>query len=160
MVNFFFDFKKVPWRDVTIWINSFGKSIEWFTMTLFFGLLEIWLILPLNHFSTAYDFRFERIIIDGSFLFFSTAVVASITIDNLLSQKRTWRKEEIYGFLLFPGFIIFVCVVLFLILKLGKDINTSLVTSVELTIFMMTFIYTVAVKFSQFRADITKGLDK
>jgi len=86
-------------------------SVKWSVLTIFFGLLQIWLILASNFINKYTHVSLEEIIMNSGLLFFSTAILASITIDYHLS--KTHYSSDVMTFYFFPFIIILFCVWLF-----------------------------------------------
>jgi hypothetical protein len=131
---------------------SFIKSISWLGLTLFFGLLQVWLIL-LDSSLTDKTFPFDKFIQEGFLLFFATAIVSSVTIDYLLLKKVShWNSFDAIMFIVFPFIIILLCVALFYIsYHQPSEIKLKLLYSIERNILIATLIYGVIVKFFAFK---------
>ncbi len=69
-------------KFIFTFIGSVSKSSFWFLLTLFFGLLQSIIILGKSWIFTEMSIasEFENFIMSGALLFFSTTVVASLTI--------------------------------------------------------------------------------
>jgi len=136
------------------WKTS-GKSVFWAIGTLFFGLLQLLLVLVHHSFVPSSPFQFDKFVADGSLLFFATAIVSSITIDYLFSMKTACCKPyEIALFIVFPLFVLLCCVALFYIPygKDIKDIEVGLLYSTQIGILIATFIYGLFVKYHAFKS--------
>jgi hypothetical protein len=128
-----------------------SKSIFWFLLTLFFGLLQSiiilgksWIFIEMNIAS-----EFETFIMSGALLFFSTAVVASLTIDYFFFRKSDMSQLGIgVFFVLCPSLILTVCVSLFTMLH-GSDttiVSFERVSILEYWILAATAAYAIFVK--------------
>jgi hypothetical protein len=135
--------------------SSLGKSVLWFILTLFFGLLQSWIILMesyvFNMDNNIYiGLKFEKLLImSGALLFFSTAIIASLTIDYFLLRGVSYSKSRTgLLFVLFPVIALILCISLFSMFhgKCATDINYEFVRAMEYVILTATFIYAVVVK--------------
>jgi hypothetical protein len=142
-------------KNYLIHLISFTKSISWLGLTLFFGLLQIWLIW-LDSSLTGKPFPWNKFIQDGSLLFFATAIVSSVTIDYLLLKKVShWGSFDVFMFVIFPSAIILLCVALFYISYLQpSEINNKLLYPIEQSILIVTLIYGAIVKFFAFKESL------
>jgi len=131
------------------------KSFEWSLFTLFFGLLQIWIIIAWYFLSNPQleETIFEQIIMGGALLFFSVAIVSSLTIDHYLA-KTTFKTQDFSAFFLFPMVIIISCIVVFFSCygKSSHDVNFELVFNVELVILSITLIYAFGIKCTTYHA--------
>jgi len=142
------------------------KSSVWLIFTVFFGLLPmvlVWVDVSLIN----KNFPFEEFVINGSFMFFATAVVASVTVDYILSEKfsnnwnwnffeiltpKNWSVFEIFTLFLFPLLILIACVILFYIPYYRSNmIKIELLKTIEFYILLTTLIYSFVVKFFAFK---------
>lgn len=122
-------------------------------MSAFFGLLQIWLTIGASFIIR--DFSYDDFFLNGSLLFFVTAIVTSLATDYYLSKRPYPELLETAAFTLFPGIIIIVSVWLFGVC-LGKDsqeIYLPELRSTEYAILFMTGVYALAVKFFGFEED-------
>jgi len=103
---------------------------------------------------------------EGSFIFFATAVVASITLDHILSEKfsskwngnlfeiltiKNWNLFEILALFIFPAIIFSTCIALFYISNYGDKIDINLLWTIEFYILLATFIHGIIIKFLAFK---------
>lgn len=137
-----------------IFLKTFGKSVLWAICTLFFGLLHFLLVLLHHLLVPSSMFQFEKFVADGYLLFFATAIVSSITIDYLLSMKtHCCGWHQIFLFIIFPSSVLLCCVALFYI-PYGKEpeqIEISLLSSIQTSILIATFLYGIFVKYHAFK---------
>jgi len=137
-------------------LTAIWKSFFWFVLTLFFGLLQIWLILLINNFILTTELFFEKFIIDGALLFFSIAIVSSLTIDYHVFSRGifNWKDFSVFMFFLFPIAIVAFCVILFIVCYLTPEqIDFESVFHAEIVIVTITFFYTIVVKSFAFYKD-------
>ncbi|RKZ91727.1 MAG: hypothetical protein DRR19_06415 [Candidatus Parabeggiatoa sp. nov. 1] len=137
-------------------LTAVWKSFFWFVLTLFFGLFQIWLVLGINNLIPTNELFFERFITDGALLFFSIAIVSSLTIDYHVFSRGifNWNDLSLFMFLIFPMVIVFFCVLLFTVCYLKSEaININHVFYTEIVIFTITFLYTIVVKSFAFYKD-------
>lgn len=103
------------------------KAFSWVLLAYFFGLLQLWLIVLANFVLKNMNFNFNAYLLDGSILFFATAVTSTIVIDYYFDKGLSLPKV-ISGFLygLVPFLCILFCVFLFAIfLSLRNVININ-----------------------------------
>ena len=137
-------------------LTAIWKSFFWFMLTLFFGLFQIWLVLGINNLIPTNELFFEKFIIDGALLFFSIAIVSSLTIDYHVFSRGifNWNDFTLFMFLIFPIAIVFLCALFFTACHLrAEDIDINIVFYTEIAIFTITFLYTIVVKSFTFCKD-------
>ena len=132
------------------------KSIVWLMLTVIFGLLPPIFLVWIDAQLTNKNFPFEEFVKNGSFMFFATALVASVTIDHILSEKysrtsKEWNSFEILAFIIFPMLTLLACVILFYIPYYQPEPDIHLLWKIELYILLTTFIYGIGVKFQAFK---------
>ena len=133
------------------------KSFLWTLATIAFGLLQLWLIWLISFFYEDKSFSFEAFLDEGALLFFVTAIIASITIDYLLSKNTDCCTPlEIFLFIVFPLVMLIIVVFLFFISYFDFEIkdsklDTKLLYSVELVLLVITFIYSFIIKYHAFK---------
>jgi hypothetical protein len=129
------------------------KSLVWAIGTIVFGLLQMWIVWGHSIYVKTKVFPFEEFIINGSLLFFATAIIASVTIDYLLSRKiMVFTLLEGILFMVFPLVMIGFCVWLFSISydETIKNVEFELIYSTEQIILFLTFLYGIFVKYHAF----------
>jgi len=136
--------------------SSIGKSLLWSFLTVLFGLLQVWLIFGTSVVIVAVEFPIKDLLMEGAFLFFSTAIVASLTVDYHLSTKSI-QSNFVTGFMfiLFPTVIVISCVWLFTVCY-GKEINEVEIKSIEnaeYAILFVTGVYAFVTKVITFYLD-------
>ncbi|MBY4623947.1 hypothetical protein, partial [Vibrio parahaemolyticus] len=89
------------------------KSLSWLVLIAFFGLLQLWMLLGYEKINTNFQLDLKALTLDGVFLFFSTAIVTSMTVDYYFDRNLELSKLT-SGFLfsLFPGVIVFLTSIL------------------------------------------------
>ena len=130
-----------------------GKSIIWSLFTVFFGLLQIWLIWANSFVLKDKEFLFGEFIMDGALLFFSTAIVSSLTIDHYLSERRPYLDiKTILAFILFPFIIVFLSVWLFGVCygRTVNEVELDFIIIIEYSIFTATLVYAFGIKLMAF----------
>ncbi len=130
-------------------MNLFGKSFFWLLVTTFFGLLQLWIIIGLSNLLKDYDISYSQILIDGPFLFFTSAMAASITTDYHFGENKI-SSNFFSGFLFvfFPVVILVTCIVLF-VGCYGKhvgQIDINFLRNVEFALLFMTLVYALISK--------------
>ncbi len=88
---------------------------------------------------------------EGALLFFSVAIVSSLTVDHHISQE-TFSTQDFSAFFLFPMVIMISSIVVFFSCfgKSSGDVNFELVVNVELMILSTTMLYAFGVKYSEY----------
>ena len=126
---------------------SLGKSFLWSILTLFFGLFPVWIILLMRLALTGEQTPCNALFMDGALLFFSTAIVWSLTIDYHISEKHfnstTNKSITDLLFIIFPTTIFVICLWLFTVCygRTPTEIHPHFISSVEQTVFGMTIMY-------------------
>lgn len=143
-------------KEFLVWMKAVQKGLSWFVLTLFFGMFQVWLTLLLHIFVTSpFDSLFHKFILDGAILFFSIAVVSSLTIDYYIFSKGIfpWDWFNIFMFIVAPIIIVFFGSILFAVCYLTptEKINFRLVFYADSIIFIATLLHTVAVKATTFK---------
>jgi hypothetical protein len=143
-------------------VKAMWDSFQWCLFTLLFGLLQIWIILGWYLLSKLQleETIFEQIIMGGALLFFSVAIVSSLTVDHYLSQE-TFSSKDFSAFFLFPMVIIISSIVVFFSCfgKSSGEVNFELVVNAELIILFTTMLYAFGIKYSDYRMS-NKGNQK
>ncbi|MEN8217112.1 MAG: hypothetical protein ABFS56_12240 [Pseudomonadota bacterium] len=137
-------------------LTAIWKSFFWFVLTLFFGLFQIWLVLGINNLIPTNGLFFEKFIIEGALLFFSIAIVSSLTIDYHVFSRGifNWKDFTVFMFFLFPIAIVAFCVIVFIVCYLTPEkIDFDSVFNAEIGIFTITFLYSIIVKSVAFYKD-------
>ncbi|HFG1897136.1 TPA: hypothetical protein ACGF3X_003596, partial [Vibrio cholerae] len=83
------------------------SSCLWLVFTVFFGLLQLWLLLGYDQANNDFNLNTNKLILDGVLLFFCSALVASITIDYHFDKSMElpkWASGILFSF--FPFIII------------------------------------------------------
>jgi uncharacterized membrane protein len=156
-VIFLRNFVTAAWDIISTVKNAILKSFLWFVLTLFFGLLQSWIVLGKSQVLSGMDItsEFEALIMSGALLFFSTAIIASLTIDYFLLRGKIKHSKLMnsklmmgFWFFLFPVIVFILCVSLFTMIhgKSAKTVDFELLTVLEFGILIATCIYAVIVK--------------
>jgi len=135
-------------------IKAMWDSFQWSIFTLLFGLLQIWIIIGWYLLSNVQleETIFEQIIMEGALLFFSVAIVSSLTVDHYISQE-TFSAQDFSAFFIFPMVIIISSIVVFFSCfgKSSGEVNFELVVNAELIIISTTMLYAFGIKYSDYR---------
>lgn len=122
-------------------------------LSAFCGLLQVWLQLATNAALQGSPPIMARIVLDGAFLFFSTTLVAALTLDYFFSKAAGYSKPVVgFLFVFFPAVILLASVWLFG-LCFGKPdlVDLNIVAPLEYAVLTMTGVYAIVVKTLQFR---------
>ena len=104
----------------SIW-PSFCKSIQWTFFTIFCGLVQILFVLVISLIVKDKPFFMDYFFNNCTLLFFSTAVVSSVTFDFHINNKRS----NVYLNSFFPLLIISICSIVFTCYYLHMEKNPS-----------------------------------
>lgn len=139
------------------------SSLIWCFLTVFFGLLQVWIVLFILYIHNE-AIPASKLFMGGALLFFSTAVVSSLAIDYYFSKKYSLknRGSEHFAFVFFPLLIILSSLILFFacyppnspIPKTG--FNRPFANSMELAIITCAFIYAFVLKYVTFKSECGK----
>ena len=138
-------------------LRVLGKSLIWTSSTFFFGLFQLWILFGNTKILKTFTISFDQILIDGSLLFFSTGLAASITTDYHLSDNQI--KSKLFSsiiFVFFPIIIISTCTWLFTCC-FGKNkllIDLIFIRNAELVVLIMVGLYAFIAKIILFYLDI------
>lgn len=86
-------------HDLLEWTKSFFKSFWWVLLVVIFGLLQLWVTLSWCFIRVDFPIPEGKIFADGILIFFSTALIASITIDYHLSKPIQLRLNRMSRYL-------------------------------------------------------------
>lgn len=130
---------------------SFGKGVLWALFTLFFGLLQLWIILARDVVLLSPEFNMNEMLLSGTLLFFTSAVVSAICIDYYLGRSGEMHKLLVgFVYFVYPVAIMILCVFLFVFCFSNtkeKDlVDVSVVKSVQVVVLIMTIVYAVLTK--------------
>ena len=130
-------------------MKSFFLSIFWLVLAVFFGLLQLWLLLLSQIVAPPSIISLNDILLGGTLLFFCSALVVSLSIDQFFTPARPYSPMLIgLLFALYPFVILIVTAYLFG-LCFGKNptqLDMHFIRSIQLAIFAMTGIYAIVVK--------------
>ncbi|MDM8566565.1 hypothetical protein QUF74_13050 [Candidatus Halobeggiatoa sp. HSG11] len=135
------------------------KSIFWIFLTLVFGLLQLWITLFLESNilqDVCFDDEVEKMIKSGAILFFSTAIVASLTIDYFLLRSADFSKSIVgINFVFIPAILLVCCISIFFMIKSEKmdNIHYDFLRNMEFLILLSTCVYAVNIKMKLFNAE-------
>jgi hypothetical protein len=130
-------------------IKALLKGMSWTLLTLFFGLLQLWLLLFSRLLHKTIPLIQDSMIMDGLFFFFATSIVTALAVDYFLKPKPK-LPIPIIGliFCLFPAVIIILSVWQFgqCYGKQITDINFVLLSQIEYAVMVMTLVYSTFIK--------------
>ncbi len=136
------------------------KSLSWLVLIAFFGLLQLWMLLGYEKINTNFQLDLKSLTLDGVFLFFSTAIVTSMTVDYYFDRNLELSKLA-SGFLfsLFPGVIVFLTSILywFTYTTTKTAVNVEFVIVANQVIMFMSLIYCLISKVLLFNCDSKDG---
>ncbi len=136
-------------------IVNIGRSVSWFALTSFFGLLQLWILLFSNAILKKPIISYNQLLTDGFILFFIIAIVSTITIDFLLSKLNFSKFIVAFLFILYPMIIVIISSIVFCIFfqKSKCEIDFNSLETIELTLLTMAIIYTLITKTLSFLKD-------
>jgi len=132
--------------------RSLGKSLLWSILTSFFGLFQVWIILLMGLALKGEKIPCDALTMGGALLFFSTAIVWSLTIDYHLSLKtfnsNISQLTANIIFSVFPTIMFGVCLWLFTVCygRIPDEIHSDFISSIEQAVFSMTIVYAFIIK--------------
>ncbi len=94
-------------------MDFIGKSFLWTLCTGFFGLLQLIFVIVTYLLTQDGVFPLDKVLLDGSLLFFCTAVVAAITTDFHLGGYKLGKIRAFLLYTLVPLIILFVAIGVF-----------------------------------------------
>ena len=125
-------------------MKSGFKSLVWLVLILVFGLLQVWTLIAYDKAIISFSLDFKQLIIDGVFLFFSSAIVTSIALDYFFDKNVVFSKEMSGAmFSLFPLFIVGLTLLLYLSIHTtpAQDIDYSFISFSNKVIITMSVMY-------------------
>lgn len=129
--------------------KSFGKGLLWTICTLIFGLLQLWIVLANDFVISDYDLDLNKVITDGTLLFFTSAVVASICTDYYLGEKTGLHKMvALLVYFIYPFLVLTLCIWLFTLIfsSYSKTINFKIIENIQIAVICMTILYAITTK--------------
>lgn len=133
-------------KEVSI---SFGKGLLWTCFTVLFGLLQLWIVLANEVVITTYNVDFNKIILDGTLLFFTSAVVASICTDYFLTKKCKLNKiASSIIYFIYPIAVLLCCIWLFSLnfSEYKENLDIAQIKNIQLSVICMTIFYAITTK--------------
>ncbi|RHX90163.1 hypothetical protein DLM76_20805 [Leptospira yasudae] len=135
-------------------IRRVGKSFIWTILTIIFGLLQI-IYISTNAFLLGKPLSTNEIITGCGLLFFSSALISAVCIDYFYTTGWEFNKNKTALFIV----LIPILILIFSTMIYISVINTPYLTSasktrilnVQLTILSASSIYSLVMKFFQFR---------
>lgn len=151
-------FKKISGIIKGYFKKELRSSLLWFLLTLLFGLLQSWLVFEESVILQNVNFKdaLDELILSGALLFFSTAIIASLTIDYFLLRQANFPKRETGShFVLFPAIILILSVSIFILIhrKSINEIDYEVVRAMQFGILTATGVYAIYVKMKLLRFD-------
>lgn len=129
--------------------KSFGKGFLWTLFTLIFGLLQLWIVLANDFVITSYNLDLNKIIMDGTLLFFTSAVVSAICTDYYLGRKCELNKiAAAFMYFIYPALVLIFCIWLFSLnfSSYKSDVNVESIKNIQMAIIFMTVLYAITTK--------------
>lgn len=136
------------------------NAIFWAILTVFFGLLHIWLAFAMGIIRKDIPFNYDEFTVSGGLLFFASAITTSLRVDHFFSVRHASGAQKnvssIFEYLymsnLFPFTIIFTSVLTFVILYSAKPENLELgiIFAAELAVVTMAIVYAILIKYCEF----------
>jgi len=141
--------------SIITWKRKIGvlwKTFKWFIFTLIVGLSPIIIPWTLSYVIPS-DITFEKIVMEGTLLFFSATIVASLLIDYWQSQDsidiKSWSG---IFYVVMPICIIGGCIILFALNfeRTEQVISFDFTVAIQIFLLFASFIYAIGIKFSIF----------
>jgi len=143
-------------HSTIIWksrVDVLWKTFKWFIFTLLVGLSPIFIPWGFSYIIQS-DITFNKIIMDGTLLFFSATIVSSLLIDYWQSQEsiniKSWTG---IFYVAMPTIIVASCIILFALnfeRTGGQLISFDFTVGVQFSLLVASFVYAIGVKFSIF----------
>ncbi|EHV9723869.1 TPA: hypothetical protein NJ357_004451 [Vibrio parahaemolyticus] len=140
-------------------MSFLAKSVLWTLCTGFFGLLQLVFVVGTYLLTKNGTFPIDKILLDGSLLFFCTAVVAAVTTDHHLGE---YKVNKILSFILYT-----LVPIIILIVAIGIFSNSLTISEAELdkefflqsqvALILTTVAYSFCSKSMMFYSDDKKG---
>lgn len=122
-----------------------GLSVGWTSVTLFFGMLQIFILFIGSSIFKSQGHLLDLVTIQSGLLFFSIALLASIVIENLFSNKKRYNRMDVFLYYFSPFMLILICTIFAtlttLLPILKPEQNFSLLSSVPVALFTTAIAY-------------------
>lgn len=133
--------------------SCLGKGLLWAGFTLLFGLLQLWVVLANDYVMVKHGFDFNEVLLNGTLLFFTSAVVSAICTDYYLGV--TGDVSRVVGgliYFIYPVLVLMLCIWLFSMSFSSQrgDVDIETIKNIQLSVIVMTAIYAVATKAMMF----------
>lgn len=130
-----------------------GKGVLWAMFTLIFGLLQLWVVLANDYVLVKHGLDFNEILLSGTLLFFTSAVVSTICTDYYLGV--TGDVNKLVGgiiYFIYPVVVLMLCIWLFsLNFSTQKgDVDIEVIKNIQVCVIVMTAVYAIATKTMMF----------
>ena len=125
-------------------MKSGFKSLIWLLLIVSSGLLQVWVLFGYEQIYTAFQVDVQGLILDGVFLFFSTAIVTSMTADYYFDKDLElpkWQSGVLFS--LFPLVIVGLTLLLywFTYTTDRNNIDLNFVLTANQVIISMSLLY-------------------
>lgn len=129
-----------------------GKSLLWLILTISVGLVQIWMVLLLKLFDKSIVFSEDKLILDGTLMFFSSALIASITIDFKMEHKEKVSKTANELLNIFPFLVLGFTAMIYPLLLATDQQHISVINLKrgEIVILLASIFYAFGIKCIQF----------
>ena len=89
-----------------------GKSLLWCGLTALAGLVQVWAVWIVSRFITSVTFKMSDFMKEGVFIFFSSAIIAAVTIDYHSKRSRLapWEK---FATIFAPLVLLMLCALIY-----------------------------------------------
>jgi len=143
-------------KSIFLKLKPVGKGFLWFFLTLLLGFLLQIIIVFLIQKTLGNSFSFYKIILDGNILLFIIAITSSLCVDTYILGKNNNYKKTVFFKMMYsviPIIIICISAVLFSARYNKKidEINNEFFLAAEITIFFITMIYAIIIKYNDFK---------
>lgn len=136
-------------------MKPFFLSLVWLVLAFFFGLLQLWFLLTSQVVVPEIAIDYNQLLIGGTMLFFCSALVTSLSIDQFFAPERRYSMIVIGGlFALYPLVILLVTSFLFAFCfgKKPEELNMDFVRNLQITLLAMCALYAIVVKTLSFQS--------
>lgn len=142
--------------DLKVFVVGFlGKSILWTICTGFFGLLQLVFVIGTYILTKDGNFPMDKILLDGSLLFFCTAVVAAVTTDHHLGSYKINRVLSFILYTLVPFIILVMAIGIFSnsLTISSEQLDKSMFLKSQVALILTTIAYSFCTKSMMFYFD-------
>jgi len=144
-------------EQVDIFINSIIRGSVWLLWTLFFGALQIIIVLVLSLIFSSLSFDFAQLIKDGVYLFIAVSLSSAVMVDYFLRKRNESEQANfVYGVM---GFLIifFSAFIYAALISSPESAELKTLGIVEYVILVFSIVYALVMKAIIYSKDTVRG---